>query len=179
MPKEEELTNEKRVAIKYLWESGLSYRKIAEQVGCSHTTAVTIFKSCSVAKKPRSGGPKKFDGRGEMIICRTARRLRFATLKTIKLDVQQGLAGKNPSKQIIRRVLKKYKIKSYQSRKRKPFVSLKNRKVRISWSQDLGDWSVLEWEDVVFSDECRFGLKNDCKTLRVWRTTEEAHNPKN
>ena len=29
-----------------------------------------------------------------------------------------------------------------------------------------------------FSDECRFGLKNDCKTLRVWRTTEEAHNPK-
>ena len=62
MPKEEELTNEKRVAIKYLWESGLSYRKTAEQVGCSHTTAVRIFKSFivsgSVAKKPRSGRPK-------------------------------------------------------------------------------------------------------------------------
>ena len=39
------------------------------------------------------------------------------------------------------------------------------------------DWQVAEWKDVVFSDECRFGLKNDCKTLRVWRTKQEVNDP--
>ena len=27
-----------------------------------------------------------------------------------------------------------------------------------------------------FSDECRFGLKNDCKTFTVWRRSDEASN---
>ena len=30
---------------------------------------------------------------------------------------------------------------------------------------------------MVFSDECRFGLKNDSKILRVWRTKQEANDP--
>ena len=29
----------------------------------------------------------------------------------------------------------------------------------------------------MFSDECRSGLKNDCKTLRVWRTKQEVNGP--
>ena len=30
---------------------------------------------------------------------------------------------------------------------------------------------------MVFSDEYGFGLQNDCKTLRVWRTKQEAKDP--
>ena len=32
-----------------------------------------------------------------------------------------------------------------------------------------------EWNNVVFSDECRSGLKSDCKKLRVWRTKQRVN----
>ena len=38
-------------------------------------------------------------------------------------------------------------------------------------------WTLDNWKDVVFSDECRFGLRNDSGVLRVWRSSQEASNP--
>ena len=36
-----------------------------------------------------------------------------------------------------------------------------------------------DWKNVVFSDECRFSLSNDRKTMRVLRKTNEIENPHN
>ena len=47
----------------------------------------------------------------------------------------------------------------------------------MKWAKAMLEWPVSSWEDVVFSDESRFGLKNDSGVLRVWRTTNEASNP--
>eukprot|EP00794_Sanderia_malayensis_P019806 gene19806-21746_t len=69
-------------------------------------------------------------------------------------------------------VTAKYAIKNY-ARKRKPFVSLQNRRVRLQWAKAVQNWEVHHWKNIAFSDECRFGLKS----LRVWRTTEKANNP--
>ena len=71
----------------------------------------------------------------------------------------------------------KYKILSHK-RRRKPFVSPKNRRIRLQWVREHHEWSIDDWKNVVFSDECRFGLGNDSRTKRVWRTTSEANNPK-
>ena len=35
-----------------------------------------------------------------------------------------------------------------------------------------------QWEQVVFSDECRFGLKNDARSLRKGRTSAKANDPR-
>lgn len=78
---------------------------------------------------------------------------------------------------MVRKILQKHKLQSYK-RKRKPSVSLKNRKYRLQRARVLGGWPTKFWDD--FSDEYRFGLKNDFKrTLRVWRMTSEAHYPEN
>ena len=90
--------------------------------------------------------------------------------------VKSSYPNKNPSKSLIRRILCKYGIKSFK-RKRKPFASLKNRRCRLAWSRTRSHWTVHQWQNIVFSDECRFGLQNDSKTLRVWRTNAEANNP--
>ena len=37
-------------------------------------------------------------------------------------------------------------------------------------------WTVHQWQDVVFSNECHFDLQNDSKALRMWRTSAEANN---
>ena len=180
MAKIRELSFEQRVAVKYLRESGLSYREIGRQIGCHHSTALRIHKrfalTGSVAKQDRPGRPSKFDERGERTICRAARRLRFSTLKTVVSDVQRSHRYRSATVSLVRKILHKYKLQSFQ-RKRKPYVSVKNRAYRLQWAKALGEWPAEFWNDVVFSDECRFGLKNDSRTLRVWRMTSEAENP--
>ena len=87
MPKIRELSLEQRVAARYLRESGLSYRDIEKQVGCHHSTALQIYRKFvttgSNEGKERPGRPNKFNERGERLICRAARRLKFSTLKTL------------------------------------------------------------------------------------------------
>ena len=180
MVKTREFTESERVAIKYLREAGHSYSEIAKQVGCSKSGAFKVYqiiqRTGSIAKLPRSGRPRKFLKRGERAICRVARKLRFATLGELKSTVSKEFPAENPSKRLVKRILQKYGLKSCK-RKRKPFVSLKNRSYRLKWAKALLEWPVSNWEDVVFSDESRFSLKNDSGILRVWRTTNEASNP--
>ena len=102
----------------------------------------------------------------ERFICRVARTQQFSRLKAIAYEVASSFPAKNPSSALVRRILHKYKIKSYK-RKRKPFVNLRQRCYRVQWSRILSHWTADQWKDVVFSDECRFGLKNDCRTLTV------------
>ena len=76
----------------------------------------------------------------------------------------------------MKQILKKYGIRNY-ARKRKLFVSFRNRKARIKWANAVQDWKAPQWKDVSFSNECILGLKNDSKTMRVWRTKQEANDP--
>ena len=181
MVKVRELSYEERLTVKVLRETGLSFPKIGKIVGCHHTTALRIYKNflktASVAKLPRTGRTKKFDERDERAVCRRARKLRFNTLEDISRDVATSFYDNKTSKYHIRRILSKYGINS-RIRKRKPFLSVGNRKHQITWSRNLIHWAADQWEQIVFSDECRFGLKNDAMSLRIWRTSAEANDPR-
>ena len=73
--------------------------------------------------------------------------------------------------------LHKYGLRSHP-RRRKPYVSVKNRQYRVKWAKTMQSvWNLENWYDVIFSDECRFGLHNDSGVLRVWRSSQEASNP--
>ena len=177
MVKIRELSLNERAAIKYLREAGLSYAQIAQQVGCSKSAVFKIYKTFentgSIGKRRRSGRPKKSSDRAERAICRAARKLRFSTLRDIKQDVSDIC---NLSNNSIRGALHKYGLFN-QRRKAKPLVSIKNRMKRQRWANSLMEWPVSHWEDVIFSDECRFSLLNDSGVQRVWRTKREANNP--
>ena len=97
-------------------------------------------------------------------------------MKTITNELFSTHLQGNLSKLTMKRIFKGYGIRNY-ARKRKPFFSFQSRKARVRWASAVQDWQVAQWKDVVFSDECRFGLKNDCKTLRVWRTKQEVNDP--
>ena len=167
MPKTRELSNEERLAINYLRETGLPFRKIGEQLNCHHSTAVNLYNqfvsSGCIAKKARSGRPSKVSERGERIVCCVAKKLRFGTLNAIVEEVRQSDVWKTATKYIVRKILHKYKFLCHR-RKRKPFVSGKNRRVRLQWVREHSEWSIDDWKNVIFSDECRFGLGNDSKT---------------
>ena len=93
------------------------------------------LSSGSIAKKARSGRPSKINERGERTVCRTAKTLRFGTLKAIVEEVRQSDVCKTATKYIVRKILHKYKILSHK-RRRKPFVSPKNRRIRLQWVRE-------------------------------------------
>ena len=108
-------------------------------------------------------------------MCRVARMQQFGKLKAIANKVATCFPAKNPSAAVVRRILHKYKIKCYK-RMRKPFFNLRQRCYHVQWNRILCHWTADQWKDVIFSDECRFGLQNDCTTLTVWRRSDEASN---
>ncbi|GFV10948.1 transposable element Tcb2 transposase [Trichonephila clavipes] len=45
------------------------------------------------------------------------------------------------------------------------------------WYHARGNWTAVEWNQVVFSDESRFNLSSDNNRVRVWRPRGERLNP--
>ncbi|GFV89896.1 transposable element Tcb2 transposase [Trichonephila clavipes] len=52
-----------------------------------------------------------------------------------------------------------------------------HRRLRLEWCRAQGNWTVAEWNQVIFSDESRFNLSSDDNRVRVWRPPGERLNP--
>ncbi|GFY30456.1 uncharacterized protein TNCV_3522191 [Trichonephila clavipes] len=48
--------------------------------------------------------------------------------------------------------------------------------LRLEWCRARRNWTVVEWNQVVFSDESRFKLTSDDNRVRVWRLRGERLN---
>ena len=79
-------------------------------------------------------------------------------------------------KTIRRRISESGEFSSYWKIK-KPFVSAKNRRIRVQWCKDHLHWTQDDWNKVLWSDESPFVYKFDGKT-RVWRKHNERYHVK-
>ncbi|GFW13473.1 transposable element Tcb2 transposase [Trichonephila clavipes] len=52
-----------------------------------------------------------------------------------------------------------------------------HRRLHLKWCHARGNWTAVEWNQVVFSDESRFNLSSDDNRFRVWRPRDERLNP--
>lgn len=68
-------------------------------------------------------------------------------------------------------------LKSYRAAK-KPFISQKNRKARLKFAREHLDWTVGQWNTVLFSDESKFNFVNSDGMRRVRRPVSSRLNPK-
>ena len=180
MAKSRELCESERAAIYHLRIAGHSFAEIAKQVGCTKSTAYRIMqkheKTGSLLRSKKSGRPKVISRRGERIVTRIFKTSRFAKFNEIKDEIDKSFPSENLSKSTIMRVVSKHGIKS-RIRKQKPYISKINRTYRMKWAKTMMEWPLSYWDDVIFSDECRFSLVNDSGVRRVWRTACEADNP--
>ena len=106
------------------------------------------------------------------------RQNRFATLRKIATNVSGKLKFEKLPVNKAMNVIKKYKYANC-IRKKRTCITPINRCCRLAWVKAVSPLSVEDWEDVVFSDECRFALSNnDCGRLRVWRQSSEKDDPR-
>ncbi|GFW12478.1 transposable element Tcb2 transposase [Trichonephila clavipes] len=52
-----------------------------------------------------------------------------------------------------------------------------HRRLHLEWCRARGNWTAVEWNQVVFSDESSFNLSSDDNRVRVWRPLGERLNP--
>ncbi|GFV60112.1 transposable element Tcb1 transposase [Trichonephila clavipes] len=52
-----------------------------------------------------------------------------------------------------------------------------HRRLRSEWCHAQGNWTAVEWNQVVFSGKSRFNLSCDDDRVRVWRPPDERLDP--
>ncbi|GFT94846.1 transposable element Tcb1 transposase [Trichonephila clavipes] len=57
---------------------------------------------------------------------------------------------------------------------RKPLVSGRNSAKRLQWCRDHLNWTQLQWEQVIWSNESSFTLLQTTGRVFVWRTSTGA-----
>ncbi len=98
-----------------------------------------------------------------------------ATVTQITTRYNQGMQN-TISERTTHRTLKQM---GYSSRRphRVPLLSAKNRKQRLQFTQVHQNWTVEDWKNVVWSDECRFLLRYSDGRVRIWRKEHESMDP--
>lgn len=165
----------RELIIKYQSE-GKSLREIGRLVGKSHATVQTVLKNYktngSLSSKQRSGRPKIFTPREEVLIERKIKKDPKLTASEIAAELLEE-TGKSCEANTIRRVLKR---KGYHSRtaRKKPFISEKNRRKRLEFARSHEKYGNEFWSKVIFSDESKFNIYNNDGRTKVWRKPNTA-----
>ena len=175
MPAVRSLQATERCHIVHLYLSGKSYRKIAGifeiyyfvqifdsifidemqiSLGCVHYTIKKYKIHGLYNDLPKSGRPKKVTPRIRRSIIKTIVKDPFASPKTIKSALPDNDII---SESCIRKNLVNEGYRAYKAKK-KPFLTVRHRRLRLDFCNRYGNYDSSFWEKVIFSDETRISL---------------------
>ena len=141
-------------------EVGLSYREIANRVGCSLGAVSHIVRkqkeTGTVQDRPIPGRKRVTTTREDRAIVRISLADRRKTAPAIKADVET-YNGLHVSISTVKRRLKESGLRAYRVRK-KPLLTKKHRRRRLEFARAHRHWSADDWSKVVWSDESCFQL---------------------
>lgn len=155
-------------------DSGVPSRQIAKEFSTSKNTVLRIKRKFeatgSVDRTPGSGRPKITTDRDNRMIVRAIKINHDITAEEIK----EVVGIQNPSERTIRRrIAEVSEFKSYWKTK-KPFISERNRAIRVEWAKERVNWPLERWRKWVFSDESPYVLRFASRS-RVWRTQNDRY----
>ncbi len=156
--------------------AGLSISQTADLLEFSHTTIYRVYREWSEKEKISSEISMKMPCWCQRRMDRLVRDDRKATVTQKKnTRYNQGLQN-TISERTTRRTLKQM---GYSSRRphRVPFLSAKNRKRRLQFTQAHQNWTIEDCKNVAWSDESRFLLRHSDGRVRIWRKENESMVP--
>lgn len=174
--KTKELSIFERGEVVGAWKCGITERKISEVLNRPQSTIhdiISAYKNYgSEAPLPRTGRPTVMTERDVRHLTRILKKDRKATLQ----EMHENFVS-STSTDVCERTLKNcLHEQGFYGRVgvRKPFVSEKNRKKRLSWAKERKRWE-SEWERVIWSDESKFELFGGNGKRWVWRQPHEKY----
>lgn len=171
------LDNEQKLLIFHYWSKGESQREICSKLGIGKTAVHNLVKKWkteqTLDRKSGQGRKRKTSSTTDRYILTRVKRDRFVTAKAIK---EQGDLGGICENTIRARIKETGEFDSYWAVK-KPYISARNRRLRVQWCRAHLNWTVEDWRRVLWSDESPFVLSFNGR-VRVWRLANERYSPR-
>lgn len=172
-----EMSLETKERIIKLLEEGNATRMVAKDVGCSQSAVSKIWTKYKqhgkVVKVKRTGRPRKTSKRHDKQLKAICLENRRCTTRQMKKKWEE--AGVKVCDRTVQNRLKEMGF-SYRKAKRKPSLTLKQKRTRLQWAKERQSWTVNDWMKVIFSDESRIciGQGDDAGTF-VWCCSSEIY----
>ena len=150
-----EIPKEVRYGVVIDREHGLSFRKIGEKHGISHSTAQYIYKRYMQHKTldslPRSGRPGISNERDRRALVNLVKKNRRLSSNELSLSWQLS-NGRRASARTVRRITRNEGFE-WKLATKKPRLNKKSKKKRLDFCKRYQNWSETNWQRVFFSDE--------------------------
>lgn len=167
----------KRAVAVTLRKEGYTFREIAEKVG-GGASASGVLRICkkfaesgSVVDKPRAGRPRVSTERDDRELVRLSLENRRKSLQLLRHEWSAPA-----SKATVRRRLISAGLRARAPR-RKPLLNVDQRRRRLQWAMDHKEWTLEQWNKVLWSDETKINLFRSDGLQYVWRRKGEACAP--
>ncbi len=145
---------------------GKTSRIIAENLKVSKSTVQNIARAKSIQLKSKGGAKKKLTLRDEKY-CAT--QIISGASKSV-MELTKTLKEKhniNVSRKTVARALNNRGLRAGE-KKKKPGLSAKNIKARFEWARERKDWTIEDWNRVIFSDESKINRFNSDGRSWCW-----------
>lgn len=174
-------TIEERKLIIFHYENNKTFRKISEICNKPLATVQHIIERYKqenrINSKTRISPKKIFTPHDERWIVRKIRENPKLSAPKLTNEVEKYL-GKKVNPETVRRVLRKENFNGRVARK-KPYISNKNKRLRINYAKEHLNKDIEFWKTVIFSDESKFNLMASDGRVMVWRKPNEELKLKN
>ena len=171
------MSNHQRSQAIGMLQANVSVIRVANHFGVSRQCIVKLQRKFqatgSVDDRPRSGRPRVTTAVEDGHIVTAHLQDRF---KTATETSRQFRRARPVSRDTVLRRLKAVGIVARIPAQR---ILLRPRHIvaRLNWAQLHQRWVARQWDDVVFSDECRFQMETHDGRRKVFRRAHERYNP--
>ncbi len=145
---------------------GKSSRNIAKNSRVSKSTVLNIARAKNIQMKSKGGAKKKLSLRDEKFCAKqiTSRESKSVTELTKTLAEKHNI---NVNRRTVARALNNQGLRAGE-KKKKPGLSQKNIKARFEWAKERRNWTVEDWNRVIFSDESKINRFNSDGRSWCW-----------
>jgi len=147
-------------------KQGKTIRQVAKSLGIGKSSVQRISKNLQLEKKSNSGRPKKMTNREETFCVKKIVSGEAKSVKSLTKELKEQF-GKEIGRNVVSRALKNAGLKSGE-KKKKPALSSKNMKARFEFAKKHQDWTVDDWNRVIFSDESKINRFNSDGRSWCW-----------
>ncbi|GBM84008.1 hypothetical protein AVEN_110138-1 [Araneus ventricosus] len=162
-------------------EAGQSITDVALFFGARHSVISRLWKqfqtSQTVVRIPVAGRPRVTTPAEDRYIVVASKRNQRSTFTRVTSMVAAAI-HKTVSANTVRRRLHMNGLYARVPRDCVP-LSVHSRGARLKWCRQHVNWTVSDWGNVIFTDESRFALQSDDKSVRVWREQGTRNRPEN
>lgn len=175
MSSKRELSVQKRASILTLAEERYTVREIALRLKIAKSTVHDTIKkyatSTDCSSKKRTGRPAKTTKSEDRFIETISKRNRRLTASEITAEVNRTRQD-SISVATVKRRLVNVGLRGCVAVK-KPFLRPINKRKRFNWAKEHKDWTISTWENVLWTDESKFGVFGNKRRQFVRRKPNE------